>query len=532
MEMENDARENTLFSNINATRTDLPVGYPADATTNPNSKVILLNGKVGGNKVGPSLVLRVMAGDKIAISSKAFYKSGAPTDNADGNLITNMIAALVQSFNMGSGSMMHYPSGGNPSGAISGDYFQNTYDQLKKKDASQNVSGKPKAFLNYVLFDDQFKLVDQNSGVRQVNGVADRLQSLGVNEMVMNKTGFLYVYTSNESAQDVYFDNLMVTHTAGPVLEETHYYPFGLTMTGISSKAFGVAENKQQKFQGQSFNDDLQLDFYEFKWRQHDPQIGRFIEVDPLAEKYGYNSPYAFSENHVTTHIELEGLEKFPIHSAPPSSTVARGWKNQKMLEVQRDADRNKPGPKLTVASGGITGIKLDVTFNVENVSADDLQIIQTFEGSRRDDGFQVGTMVINENGTYYDAFVDGGINSPFVLMGNSPASATMPYYLTSSEAANQVHFDKTVGTGTIRTTDKPGAISYHKISKFETSVVAINYLGTGKDKVLGTFSWGWSGNGTAPFHKGNGVNLTSTFSSGTNQIIKHDYPTYQLWQP
>lgn len=35
--------------------------------------------------------------------------------------------------------------------------------------------------------------------------------------------------------------------------------------------------------------------------------------MDPLADKYVYNSPYAFSENHVTVHVELEGLEKVYI---------------------------------------------------------------------------------------------------------------------------------------------------------------------------------------------------------------------------
>jgi hypothetical protein len=48
---------------------------------------------------------------------------------------------------------------------------------------------------------------------------------------------------------------------------------------------------------------------YEFKWRMADPQTGRFWQIDPLAEDYVYNSTYAFSENKVTTHVELEGLE-------------------------------------------------------------------------------------------------------------------------------------------------------------------------------------------------------------------------------
>lgn len=42
----------------------------------------------------------------------------------------------------------------------------------------------------------------------------------------------------------------------------------------------------------------------------HDPRIGRFFAVDPLAADYPYNSPYAFSENNVIAFVELEGLEK------------------------------------------------------------------------------------------------------------------------------------------------------------------------------------------------------------------------------
>ncbi len=80
-------------------------------------------------------------------------------------------------------------------------------------------------------------------------------------------------------------------------------------MAGISSKAAGTIQNKEKTFQGQRFDDDLGLNWVQFKWRNHDPQIGRFIEVDPLSEKYVYNSTYAFSENKVTGNVELEGLE-------------------------------------------------------------------------------------------------------------------------------------------------------------------------------------------------------------------------------
>ena len=95
-----------------------------------------------------------------------------------------------------------------------------------------------------------------------------------------------------------------------------HYNPFGLTMAGISSHASGKMQNRDKTFQGQKFDDDLGINYDEFKWRNHDPQIGRFIEIDPLSDKYVYNSTYAFSEDKVVAHIELEGLESRPINSS------------------------------------------------------------------------------------------------------------------------------------------------------------------------------------------------------------------------
>jgi RHS repeat-associated protein len=187
------------------------------------------------------------------------------------------------------------------------------------------TSGKPKAYVNWVLLDEQFKAVitndGKNSGFEQVQGSGSIYNHNKAN-WELTKSGYLYIYVSNETPNiDVFFDNLQVTHIRGPLIEESHYYPFGLTMAGISSQAlnFGGSENKK-KFQGQEFahkefSDGSGLEMYEFKWRMDDPQIGRFWQIDPLANDYVYNSPYAFSENKVTGHVELEGLESLNINT-------------------------------------------------------------------------------------------------------------------------------------------------------------------------------------------------------------------------
>ena len=64
-------------------------------------------------------------------------------------------------------------------------------------------------------------------------------------------------------------------------------------------------------FQGQEKDDELKGEgnSLNYTFRMHDPRVGRFFVVDPLEKDFPWNSPYAFSENKVIAHIELEGLE-------------------------------------------------------------------------------------------------------------------------------------------------------------------------------------------------------------------------------
>lgn len=80
-------------------------------------------------------------------------------------------------------------------------------------------------------------------------------------------------------------------------------------------------------FQGQEKDDELKGEgnSLNYTFRMHDPRVGRFFAVDPLAKSYPWNSSYAFSENRVIDSGELEGLESAPM-IFPKSTTSEQRW--------------------------------------------------------------------------------------------------------------------------------------------------------------------------------------------------------------
>jgi RHS repeat-associated protein len=179
---------------------------------------------------------------------------------------------------------------------------------------------REKVYLSWILLDEQqLKLVSSGSGFASINTKTFNpangkmlMQANGGLPIVIPKNGYLYVYVSSEvQKMNAYFDDIRVEHVRGALLEETQYYPFGLTMKNINSKAAGSKENKY-KYNGIEYENSFDINIGETFFRSHDPQLGRWLQIDPKVDIFFEFSPYTAMGNNPISIIDPRG-DEIPI---------------------------------------------------------------------------------------------------------------------------------------------------------------------------------------------------------------------------
>ncbi len=89
------------------------------------------------------------------------------------------------------------------------------------------------------------------------------------------------------------------------IREEKNYYPFGLTHKGYNN--FIVGRKHNYGFVGKEENDELGLEWLDFGARNYDASIGRWMNLDPMSEKFYGWTPYKYSLNNPILFMDPDG---------------------------------------------------------------------------------------------------------------------------------------------------------------------------------------------------------------------------------
>ena len=118
----------------------------------------------------------------------------------------------------------------------------------------------------------------------------------------------LNIRIDNNKDGTVWFDDVKIVKgnaSQTVIVEESNYYPFGLKHKGYNNVVNGTEH--PYKFNGKEHNQELGLDWYDFGARNYDASLGRWMNIDPLADKMR-NNPMSWVFN------KSASAEMFSVH--------------------------------------------------------------------------------------------------------------------------------------------------------------------------------------------------------------------------
>lgn len=126
--------------------------------------------------------------------------------------------------------------------------------------------------------------LDQNNTPQFEYSIKDHLGNMRVNFTDKNKDGII---------------------SKSDIIQENHFYPFGMNMEGEWVQTYGK-ENKYQ-YNGKELDSELGLNWNNYGARFYDPALGRFTNIDPLAADFVNWSPYCYTLNDPISLVDPDG---------------------------------------------------------------------------------------------------------------------------------------------------------------------------------------------------------------------------------
>src|SRR5690606_3031886 len=142
-----------------------------------------------------------------------------------------------------------------------------------------------------------------------------------------SRSGYDFNYVFNHTD---HLGNIRVRYTQHPVtgdleiLQQDHYYPFGLKHEGYNNEHFvfslesndGITlvpatltaeDGYKYKFGGKEYQDEFDVNVYDFGARNYDAALGRWMNVDALSDFYLDWSTYNYALNNPVFYIDPDG---------------------------------------------------------------------------------------------------------------------------------------------------------------------------------------------------------------------------------
>lgn len=96
------------------------------------------------------------------------------------------------------------------------------------------------------------------------------------------------------------------------IVQENHYYPFGMQMNGNFIKKQSVKND--YLYNGKEMNTEIGLNWSDYGARFYDPVVCRFTGVDPISGQFANLSTYNYASNDPILNIDLWGLQGLSIN--------------------------------------------------------------------------------------------------------------------------------------------------------------------------------------------------------------------------
>ncbi|NVK52549.1 MAG: hypothetical protein HWD85_06415, partial [Flavobacteriaceae bacterium] len=234
---------------------------------------------------------------------------------------------------------------------INGQNIVYTYDALGVKLRKVANTTTTDYAGNYTYVNNSLKYFNHTEGYYNVTSTGSTLTG-----------NYIYQYRDHLQSVRLSFKDIdpsNASNTDLQILKESNYYPFGVKHKGYNNVVTSTNPAEKYGYQSKELNEELGLDWYDFGARNYDAVLGRWMNTDPLAEKFESFSPYNAMINNPLFMIDPDGMAANPVYDTNGDflGTDNKGLQGKAIVMDKKDFKQGMSHEKALAKNKGAKGL-------------------------------------------------------------------------------------------------------------------------------------------------------------------------------